>query len=188
MIIFANWPFFYVFSNYANCRETTTTDGAGSVAEVSTYDATGNLLTKVISGGDVDRITYTYDANGNPLTEQDKKGFFNTYTYDALDRISTNLYSGPWSQTITFAYDAVGNRTYANEQGPTEISFDLAGQIVTMIREGDIVTHTYDLNGKLGRVSVVGPGCEAVTRQRHVSGVFRWKPAQQELLPPGHLN
>ena len=79
-----------------------------------------------------------------------------------MDRISTNLYSGPWSQTITFAYDAVGNRTYANEQGPTEISFDLAGQIVTMSREGDIVTHTYDLNGNLtgvrGKLLSVNPG------------------------------
>ncbi|MFM9874675.1 MAG: hypothetical protein ACKVQS_14560 [Fimbriimonadaceae bacterium] len=88
--------------------------------------------------------------NGNPSTELDVRSFNKTFTYDALDRLTELSSSGAGTFVRTYSYDAVGNRTYAVDGGSIETTYNLAGEITSMVRlGGNQVTHTYDLNGNL---------------------------------------
>lgn len=74
------------------------------LAEVRNYDLQGRLTDQTL--GSTENRTYTYDANGNILTRVSSVGNA-TYTYDALNRLTAE---GLASETISYAYDANGNR------------------------------------------------------------------------------
>ena len=85
--------------------------GAGSY----TFDAVGNILTKIESDIDLD---YTYNSTTNRLTSIDD-------SYDNAD--------------YAFSYDSVGNVTHNGNQGFT---YNLAGNMVSSTNPG--ITYKYD--------------------------------------------
>ncbi|QYK54617.1 MAG: hypothetical protein KF824_06870 [Fimbriimonadaceae bacterium] len=130
----------------------------------STFDSVGNLIEKVTRNpfSSTTRQWTVYDLNGNPTAESSVHGYLRTFTYDELDRVVETNASGVSNFTHTMSYDEVGNRTYSNEQGPAVFQYNLAGEITSMDRQGNQVTHTYDSNGNLqvvsGRLYVANPG------------------------------
>lgn len=95
----------FTYDAYGRLR--TSNDGAGRVTTY-TYDA--NDRTTNISYSDGTRaVDYTFDASGNVKTRVDASGT-TTYGYDKLDRlISRSATSG--GGVLTYEYDPVGNIT-----------------------------------------------------------------------------
>ncbi len=111
---------------------TKTTDGYGTSTNPSTtytYDANGNVLTAVVSGGTAGTTTTTfeYDAAGNQTkiigpdigtvattytglgqvrTQTDNKGQLSTYTYDVLSRLTSLVNT---DGTSTWVWDTATN-------------------------------------------------------------------------------
>jgi len=89
-------------------RLTSTTDRDGRRID-NTYDADNRLTQEnwVVSGSNVNTLTFSYDANGNLLTALNNAGAY-TMAYDALNRVTQS--QEPFGLTLTATYDAVGNR------------------------------------------------------------------------------
>ncbi len=115
------------------------------------YDNVSRLVSTTNAKGQ--NSSFSYDSNNN-LTDKDKLGVLTTYSYTDNDDVASISANG---QTTSFFYDnnsgyldhvsnPIGNTTY----------FDYlpGGQIQSKIKaDGDIISFTYDSNGKLSAVS-----------------------------------
>lgn len=131
-----------------------TTVTVGGLSETSQLDAVGNVLLRKGTGW---TQTSTYDSMSNPLTQYMANGNLKTYTYDALNRLSYMECSGQSNVHMNFSFDSVGNRTYGQEWGNRQYTYDKANRLVTMtsVDPADLVTFVYD--GNDNQVSAYGP-------------------------------
>ena len=107
------------------------------------YDATGNRLTEVTTGGlsiayvydnanrltSVDGMPLTWDNNGNLLSDG-----ASTYTYDKANRLKTVIQG---STTYVSIYNGLGDRLRQTVNGtPTTYAVDLAGGLTQVLSDG----------------------------------------------------
>ncbi|WP_368292719.1 kelch repeat-containing protein [Dehalobacter sp. TBBPA1] len=138
--------------------------------ESYTYDAYGNLLTKVDRNADTTTYTYdihnrmlsqttgtltisfTYDGNNNQLIMTDSAGT-TTRTYDQLNRTKTK--EVPNIGTLTFLYDITTDlpagqaaETDTDPKGnTTTYVYDQAGRMISVTAQGNTTNYTYYDNG-----------------------------------------
>ena len=102
-----------------------------------TYDANGNILTKVYPGSKT--VTYTYDNLNRMKTVKDWNNNTITYTYLKDNRLSSVSY--PNGMTVTYAYDNAGRQTgkTIKRQNNTII----ASYSFTLDNGGNIINETH---------------------------------------------
>ncbi|MGE5052921.1 MAG: RHS repeat-associated core domain-containing protein [Acidobacteriota bacterium] len=87
-------------------------------SNASTFDQSGNLITKTDANGNI--TTYTYDANGNVISRSTPVGDGSTqtwsYTYNSFGEVLTT--TDPLNHVTTNAYDALGNLTSVTTPAP----------------------------------------------------------------------
>ncbi|MBI4321467.1 MAG: hypothetical protein HY675_23490 [Chloroflexi bacterium] len=118
-----------------------------------TYDARGNVLTRVDQAGQT--WTNTYDARGQVLTAANPAGGIITYTYNVTDATLASRTDSD-TGTTTFAYDAYKRLTrITRPDGSTvDIAYDLNDRVTSVTDErGNVTTFAYDANGNLTRVT-----------------------------------
>lgn len=147
-------------------------NSAGTFSQTKTFDSLGRVI--AMSQPGVAPSTYNYDGNGNLVSMTDGHGRTTGYQYDALNRrIRTDLpnggaitqsyfYSnvGPVVQVIdprnlptAYQYNGFGDLVGLSspDTGVTGYAFDIAGRLVTEIRQGlTTISYSYD---KLGRMT-----------------------------------
>ncbi|MCG1025143.1 kelch repeat-containing protein [Dehalobacter sp.] len=147
--------------------------------ESYTYDADGNMLTRVDRNGNIttytydahgrllsqvsgsQSITFTYDGNSNQLTMVDGTGT-TTRTYDELNRTKSKTVPGGVG-TLTFLYDVtsglpagqVSETDTDSKNNITTKVFDKAGRMISVTVGSNTTTYTYYDNGS--KASVVYP-------------------------------
>ncbi|RYF30166.1 MAG: RHS repeat protein, partial [Comamonadaceae bacterium] len=109
----------------------------------TTYQPNAFGEDKLLSSPDTGTATMTYDAAGNLATRLDSRGVLATHTYDALNRLRTITYSksGHADQWQVWNYDqtgapythGVGRLTSAgNVDTSTHYGYDLQGRLTAM--------------------------------------------------------
>nr|MBC8248235.1 RHS repeat protein [Anaerolineales bacterium] len=146
-----------IFTNSLAITETVTftfynrtrIDYTDDTNEQFTYDAKGNMLTRVDRSGKT--WTYTYNDKGQVLTIANPLEGVITYTYnaDGTTFSSTDSDIG----TIMYGYDDYykrRNRTTYPDGSFTQTAYDLNDQITSTTDENNhTYTYTYDANGNL---------------------------------------
>ena len=95
------------------------------------------------SGGTVkDEYVYTYDADGNVLSKVNTQhtAFDETYAYDGLNRL-TNTNSSTSADTQAFSLDNLGNMTSVTTNGTTENRTTNSQNQLTVIRRASTLTY-----------------------------------------------
>ncbi len=129
-----------------------------------------NLTTKTKSGILIEENSYEYDANNNILKDNSK-----VYTYDALNRIKTTndteytydksgniasktVIDGNTIKATTYIYNAKNQLTKSNVLENTALvsettySYDLNGNQIEEVANGQTVTNTYNARNELIKV------------------------------------
>jgi len=158
-----------------------------SKVESYTYDASGNMLTRMDRNGNTTTwtydvhnrilsqvsgsltVSYTYDGNGNRLTMTDNIGT-TTRTYDELNRTKTKIVPGV-TGTMTFLYDVttglptgqVAETDTDQKANTTTKVFDQAGRMISVTAGGQTTTYTYYDNGSKHTVLYPDGSNEAYT-------------------------
>jgi len=178
------WPVSRTFHDNMNRRKTRELPG-GQSENYTSYDATGNLLSKTTFNGKT--ITYSYRNSDDLLLNEgfnegsiayNYDGFLRrqsmtditgntTYNYDERDRL---LAKHAPNGTITYGYDNHGNMTSlssGNTNGANvSYSYDALNRPTTVTdshRESNETSYSYDAVGNLANVKL--PNGEAVTYQ-----------------------
>ena len=169
--------FSYAYDGNGNCiRET---DAKGKVAD-KTYDSRNRLTSESDVAGNT--ITYEYDAIGNVIKETDAKGSSMYYTYDYVSgkKASDTDESGasityeyssdgrllvqqyPDGTKETYEYDAFGQEIKRTEVNGLVIksSYDAAGNLTEIDKEGVTASFDYDATGRLTRIHYPNGGTE----------------------------
>jgi RHS repeat-associated protein len=147
-----------------------------SYSTLSTYDATGNVLTQTDKESKVTTFTYdalgrrtkatdpatgntayTYDARGNLLSLKDAKGNSTIFEYDRNNRVTKE--TRPLGQATTYQYNGVGSlvRKIDAKNQKIEYEYDDAGRmtatkyfsVTTDTTPVKTVTFTYSNAGNL---------------------------------------
>jgi RHS repeat-associated protein len=117
------------FTYDAWARPLTATDGRGNTTTYS-YDAVGRLTGTSFSDG-TPAVAYTYNANGQVLTRVDGSGT-TTYGYDQMGRLTSRVNTAGGG-TISYAYDKASNLVSTTDtRGTTTYAFDTSGVMTTM--------------------------------------------------------
>jgi len=158
-------------------RPATVTDGRGQVTSY-VYDAS-DRVTEIRYGGvsgcgvDSDCQVYTYDAVGNLITRVDAAGI-TRYFYDALNRLVAQISppdSGGGAQTSSLSYDLGGNTvSFTDDGGTTGYGYDAGNNLTSVTEPGGsctatisgCTTFTYDANNT--RTQTTYPGGSVLTR------------------------
>jgi len=125
------------------------TDGTN---EQFTYDAKGNMLTRVDRSDKT--WTYTYNSQGQVLTIANPLGGVITHTYNADGTLASSTDSD--IGTIAYGYDDYKrrNRTTYPDGSFTQTAYDMNDRITSITDENDhTYTYTYDANGNLVQVT-----------------------------------
>lgn len=130
----------------------TRTDYPDGTNDQFTYDASGNVLTRVDRAGKI--WTYTYNSWGQVLTVTNPTGGVTTYAYnsDATLASSTDSDIG----LTTYGYDGYKrlNRITHPDAAFVQIAYNLNDQVSAITDENShTYTYTYDANGNLARVT-----------------------------------
>jgi RHS repeat-associated protein len=143
------------FTNPANSEQVSVTfynltriDYPDSTNERFTYDAKGNMLTRIDRAGKT--WTHTYNGRGQVLTITGPTGGVtaNTYMSDATLASTTD----PDGIVTTYEYDAYKRlqRIIGPDSSHREISYDLNDRITSLRDEnGNVFSYVYDANGNL---------------------------------------
>jgi RHS repeat-associated protein len=135
-----------------------TTKGSGTSSttdyEQLTYDANGNVTTRLLRGGtpinfaydNLNRVTYKDLPPGDPDA---------AYTYDLLGRLLTVI---KYTQTLTFSYDALGrNLTQGGPLGTVGYQYDAAGRRTRLTwPDAYYVTYDYQVTGEMATIKENG--------------------------------
>ena len=116
--------------------------------EQFSYDANGNVLTKVDRAGKT--RTYTYNSAGQVLTATNPAGGIATYTYNADATLASSTDSD--IGTTTYSYDAYKrlNKITRPDNTTVQITYDLNDRVTSITDENNrTYTYTYDTNGNL---------------------------------------
>ncbi|HET9061022.1 MAG TPA: DUF6531 domain-containing protein [Acidimicrobiales bacterium] len=130
----------------ADNRVLSVTDADG-VSESYTYNSLGEVLTDTTAAG---TTTYTYDAAGNMTSKVDADGNKTTYAYDAAGDLTSQ--TSPTGATTTYTYDSDGNQLTQTspDGGTTADTYDASGNLVSATSPtGAKTTYTYDTYGNL---------------------------------------
>lgn len=93
------------------------------------YDAVGRLTGTSFSDG-TPAVAYTYNANGQVLTRVDGSGT-TTYGYDQMGRLTSRVNTAGGG-TISYAYDKASNLVSTTDtRGTTSYAFDDSGVMTT---------------------------------------------------------
>ncbi|MHB8858388.1 MAG: DUF6531 domain-containing protein [Thermoleophilia bacterium] len=136
-----------------------------------TYDAAGNLASKVYPNGVATSYTYdagnrptaiqaakagqtlqsysqTYDQNNN-ITSLTEAAGVTSYAYDSLNRLTAETIGGYGN--ISYAYDHTGNRTSLTNPttGQTSYAYNEANQLISSTNNGTTTDYSYDANGAI---------------------------------------
>ena len=154
----------------------------GEQVRIFAYDALERLITA--TNPESGTFHNTFDASGNLLTRIDARGISTTFTYDALDRVILRNYSDSTpdvsytyddpqvplskgrltkvatsaSESMTTGYDADGRVTNSQQKTAGQTysfiyTYDLDGNLLTQTYpSGKIVEFKYDSTGDLSRV------------------------------------
>jgi RHS repeat-associated protein len=135
-------------------------DGAGVVARY-TYDGLGNRLT--IDHRDAGTRTLYYDAGGRTVRVVDAAGADVQVTFDAADRIATLSVNGVEQEHYT--YDDIATNGFGRLH---QVSYPDGRQQFAYNHRGQVVTHTYDVNGQ-AQPFVFQYAYDALGKQRSIT-------------------
>ncbi len=148
---------------------------AAATCVTYTYDAAGNLTTRVDASG---TTTYTWDAQNRP-TGKTSGGVTTTVTYDAASNILTSV--DPLG-TVTYRYDGANRLTALAEPGGscpgtpvfpnstkcTGFEYDKADRrIVTKYPNGVKNTTVYDNAGRITSIAATNTSASVLTRRAY---------------------
>ena len=133
----------------------TETSANGTRTTSYTYNASFNVISKIVTGTG-DTLTWSYVwANGEIVSETAPDGLVTTYTYNSIDNsnvsgllasITTN---GGQSMVIN-SYDSRGNPTSITVNGINKtITYDYKGRVLSESTAGITNNYTYDINGNM---------------------------------------
>ncbi|PMQ05792.1 putative deoxyribonuclease RhsA [Dyella sp. AD56] len=148
------------------------------------YDRNGLGDLKAVHSGDTGTTAYTYDAAGNVLTRLDANGVTRTFTYDALNRVSSVTFADA-TLNIAYGYDEPNSTTGCTSSTPighltriienavtTVYCYDARGNVLekrqTQGLATDTTRYTYTLAGRLS--SVMTPGQTLIQYTRDKAG------------------
>jgi RHS repeat-associated protein len=158
-------------------RPATVTDGRGQVTSY-VYD-TSDRVTEIRYNNasscttTADCQVYTYDAVGNLITRVDAAGI-TRYVYDALNRLVAQISppdSGGGAQSSSLSYDLGGNTvSFADDGGTIRYGYDAGNNLTSVAEPGGsctatisgCTTFTYDATDT--RTQTTYPGGSVVTR------------------------
>ena len=138
----------FTFTSYNLAR----IDYPNGTNETFTYDAKGNMLTRVDRSGKI--WTYTYNSKGQVLTIANPLEGVITYTYNADGTMSSSTDSD--IGIITYSYDSYKrrNRTTYPDGSPIQIAYDLNDRITSITDENNhTYTFIYDANSNLVKIT-----------------------------------
>jgi len=150
----------------------------------TTYDRNGLGDLKAVHSADAGDKSYTYDAAGNVLTRLDANGNTRTFTYDALNRIARVTFADT-TLNISYRYDEpssvtgcanslpIGHLTRIVEGAVTTVyCYDARGNVTDKRQTQGLTTdathYTYTLAGRLS--SMTTPGQTLVQYSRDTAG------------------
>jgi len=120
--------------------------------EQFTYDAKGNMLTRIDRAGKT--WSYTYNSRGQVLTETNPSAGVTTYTYNNDGTLASSRDSD--TGTTTYAYDTYKrlNQITRPDGKTIQIAYNLNDQITSITDENNhTYAYQYDANGNLIRVT-----------------------------------
>jgi len=120
--------------------------------EQFTYDANGNMLTRIDRAGKT--WTYTYNSKGQVLTITNPSGGVITYTYYNDGTLASSMDSG--TGTTTYGYDTYKrlNRITHPDTTFIQMAYNLNDQTTSITDENNhTYTYEYDANGNLTGVT-----------------------------------
>lgn len=145
------------FTGINNTNNTFTAAASSNYKERITYDANGNIKTYfrngTTTGGTplaMDNLTYGYNITAGKLVNnrlrhvKDAIGDAN-YTEDIDNQADDN-----------YGYDAIGNLIRDSKEGITNITWSVYGKILSITKNGNIISYTYDASGN--RISKTANG------------------------------
>ena len=112
------------------------------------YDPEGNLAHVIDSAGG--RTEYQYDENNNPISIKDAANRITRYEYDLAGRQTATI--SPLGFRSETQFDAVGNpiRTTDADGRVNQNFFDAEGRVIRReLHDGQVVRFSYDLRGQL---------------------------------------
>jgi len=128
----------FYYANYfqdevGNLRKATVPFGNNYLTRPSTIYAYDNLNRPTsISYADGKSESYTYDANGNVASKLDRSGVRTVYSYDSMNRISTITYRGSVITSDNYTYDKTGNLLQLQSQNATiNYTYDSRNRVLT---------------------------------------------------------
>ncbi|RZI62657.1 MAG: RHS repeat protein [Rubrivivax sp.] len=145
---------------------------------VTSYQRNGLGDLTQLASPDTGTANSTFDANGNLLTRIDSRNVQGTYTYDALNRLSSAIYtqSGQTALNYAWTYDQTGGdftngvgrlTTATSPSGNTKYGYDPEGRLITAIQTvgTTVLTTRYGYNdaGRVNRITY--PSGRVVTIQ-----------------------
>ncbi|MBI3675384.1 MAG: RHS repeat protein, partial [Proteobacteria bacterium] len=124
------------------------------------YDGFDRLLTTTFPDATTEQLSY--DADGDVLTKLNRSGQTLTFTYDALDRLATKLMpASPSNITTTWTYDLAGRITNLSDTPGNQLaySFDTAMRVTSVattipgLSGAKTISYQYDVAGNRTRLT-----------------------------------
>jgi RHS repeat-associated protein len=140
---------------YDTAGNRTSSTNALSQNATSTYDASGNLLTRTVYlDGNSLTTTYTYNSFGQVLTATDPSGNVTSNTYDAKGNLLTTTMPSPapgvTGSTTTFEHFPNGllKKVIDSRNNATQMTYTAAGLVETITdAQSNVTTFEYDARG-----------------------------------------
>jgi RHS repeat-associated protein len=145
---------------------------------VTTYQRNGLGDLNQLVSPDTGTANSTYDANGNLLTRIDSRGVQGTYVYDDANRMTSAIYtkSGQAAQNYSWTYDQTGGdfgagvgrlTTAVSPSTNTKYGYDGKGRLITVIQSvgGVVLTTRYGYDRADHVTSITYPSGRVLTMQ-----------------------
>ncbi len=131
------------FPTQAAYQTTSSYDSAGEVVS-----STSPVTSAAPSGA---TTTSTYNSSGDMLTRTDPNGVITTWTYTPQNQPATVSYSGASAHAVSYTYDASGNRTAMTDAtGSSSFTYDPFGELTsTQNGAGQVTGYGYSADGQV---------------------------------------